>query len=222
VVTGGQDSVGLRVPSHPVARALLAAFAKLGGTGIAGPSANRFGRISPTTAQHVADDLGDEIALIIDGGACEVGLESTIVVCLGRTPVLLRPGGISIEAITRVLGRAPATQDAEAPRTSGMLDSHYAPRTRTRLLATTALAAAHAGGDNASVPPAVLARTVPPPAHYRGAWIVAGPGPEPYARSLYANLRLLDAAGAVEILVEAVPAAPEWDAVRDRLRRAAS
>src|SRR4029077_11723841 len=101
IVTGAQDSVGLRVPSHPVARALLAAF----GGGIAAPSANRFGRISPTTAAHVADDLGNAVASILDGGACPVGIESTIVAFAGETAILLRPGGIGVAELSRVLGQ---------------------------------------------------------------------------------------------------------------------
>jgi L-threonylcarbamoyladenylate synthase len=221
VVTGGQESVGLRVPSHPVAQALLAAFARCGGTGIAAPSANRFGRISPTTAQHVADDLAEDVEMIIDGGACAVGLESTIVACTGATPVLLRPGSIGIEAIARVLGRVPDLAAIDAPRASGTLASHYAPRTRTRLVPGCDLAAVNATREHGA-PRAVLARTQAPPPHFRGTWIVAGTDPAAYAQALYANLRKLDAAGADEILVESVPAGPEWDAVRDRLQRAAS
>jgi L-threonylcarbamoyladenylate synthase len=115
-VTGGQDNVGLRMPSHPVARQLLAAFAGLGGSGIAAPSANRFGHVSPTAAQHVADDLGDAVAMILDGGACDVGIESTIIAFTGREPVLLRPGGIAVEDVVRVLGTTPRAPDAGAPR----------------------------------------------------------------------------------------------------------
>ena len=137
VVTGGQDSVGLRVPSHPVARALLAAF----GGGIAAPSANRFGRISPTTAQHVADDLGDAVAMILDGGACAVGIESTIVAFTGDQPVLLRPGGIGVAALSRALGRPLARRRCGAPRASGTLASHYAPRTPATLVAADMLRA---------------------------------------------------------------------------------
>src|SRR4030095_7317100 len=146
-VTGGQDSVGLRMPSHPAARQLLAAFTALGGSGIAAPSANRFGHVSPTTAQHVADDFGDRVAMILDGGACDVGIESTIVAFTGREPVLLRPGGVSVDDLVRVLGKAPRAPDAEAPRASGTLASHYAPRTPARIVAATQLAReiAHAG-----------------------------------------------------------------------------
>jgi L-threonylcarbamoyladenylate synthase len=217
VVTGGQDSVGLRMPSHPVARAILQAFAAVGGRGIAAPSANRFGRISPTTARHVADDLGERVALIVDGGACDVGIESTIVAFAHDEPVLLRPGGIGAEAIARVLGRTPRAAAADAPRASGTLASHYAPRTPSRLVAAGALVGEirHAGDDVA-----VLARTIARPAAIRGTWITAARDPRPYAHDLYAHLRALDAAGAPRILIEDVPADDAWTAIRDRLARA--
>jgi L-threonylcarbamoyladenylate synthase len=216
LVTGGQDSVGLRVPSHPVARDLLAAFAG----GVAAPSANRFGRISPTTAAHVADDLGDKVALILDGGACPVGIESTIVAFAGDEPTLLRPGGIGIEALARVLGRAPRAPGAAAPRASGTLASHYAPRTRALLIAPDALHATigelGARGDRV----AVLARMLAPPADFTGPWITASTDAAGYAHDLYAHLRALDAANAAAIVIEAVPGDDAWLAVGDRLARA--
>lgn len=217
VVTGGQDSVGLRVPSHPVAQQLLRAFAAAGGTGIAGPSANRFGRISPTTPQHVADDLGDRVALVVDGGACAVGIESTIVAFRDGAPVLLRPGGVPAEAIERLLGRTLGTPDAAAPRASGTLASHYAPRTPTRIVAASGFAAAIAARDGQV---AVLAHAAERPADFRGTWIAAPADAVAYAHDLYANLRALDTAGAASIVVEPVPDAPAWQAVRDRLARA--
>ena len=213
-LTGGQDRVGLRVPSHPVALALLHAFHAAGGHGIAAPSANRFGRISPTTAQHVHDDLGDAVAIILDGGACAVGIESTIVAFDGDVPVLLRPGGIAVADLVRVLGRAPAQPGRHAPRASGTLASHYAPRTPARLVAA---------GELARSPPphaAVLARTVARPPAFAGAWIAAPATGVAYARDLYANLRTLDAAGAREIVIETLPDAGEWLAIRDRVQRA--
>jgi L-threonylcarbamoyladenylate synthase len=215
-VTGGQDGVGLRMPSHPVARELLAAFATLGGSGIAAPSANRFGHVSPTTAQHVADDLGDAVAMILDGGACDVGIESTIVAFTGREPVLLRPGGVSVEELVRVLGKAPRAPDAEAPRASGTLASHYAPRTPARVVASAMLARESARGGN---PVAVLARTVTRPADFAGTWINAPYEVDAYAHDLYANLRALDHVGATAILIEDVPGDSAWFAVRDRLTR---
>ena len=144
LVTGGQDTVGLRVPNHPVALELLRAF----GSGVAAPSANRFGRISPTTAEHVRQELGERVALILDGGACAVGLESTIVDLSRGVPVILRPGAIGADDIARVLGRRPrlrgefeaeaggAAEQGATPRVSGALAAHYAPRTPLELVAT--------------------------------------------------------------------------------------
>lgn len=208
-VTGGQDSVGLRVPSHPVAQALLRAFADAGGRGIAAPSANRFGRISPTTAQHVREDLGGEVALIVDGGACDVGIESTIVAFVDGAPQLLRPGGIGEDALARVLGAPLQSRRTDAPRASGTLAAHYAPRTPSRLVDAGAL---KGGGDVA-----VLARTIAPK---DARWIAAPQDARGYAHDLYANLRRLDAMGASAILIEDVPQGDDWDAVRDRLVRA--
>jgi L-threonylcarbamoyladenylate synthase len=178
IVTGGQDKVGLRMPSHPVARALLRAFAG----GIAAPSANRFGRISPTTARHVADDLGDAVAQILDGGACAVGIESTIVAFVNDDPVLLRPGGIDARDLHRVLGRAPGATDEAAPRASGTLASHYAPKTPANLVAADALRAQilQLGARDESV--AVLARTVARPSDFAGAWLRAPADAAAFAR----------------------------------------
>jgi len=217
-ITGGQASVGLRSPAHPVARALLAAF----GGGIAAPSANRFGHVSPTTAQHVADDLGDAVDLILDGGACDVGIESTIVSFATPTPMLLRPGGIALDAIAAVLGCEPAARDATAPRASGTLASHYAPRTPASLVASDALLAelAQLAGRDERV--AVLAFRAAPPEPFDGVWVRAPGDASAYARTLYANLRKLDAANADTILIEQVPAASTWAAIRDRLARATS
>jgi L-threonylcarbamoyladenylate synthase len=216
VVTGGLDSVGLRVPSHPVARALLTAF----GGGIAAPSANRFGRISPTTARHVADDLGDAVTMILDGGACDVGIESTIVAFSGDEPMLLRPGAIGLSDLFRVLGRAPRTRDASAPRASGTLASHYAPRTPAMLVAANALHAKIAQLGERDEVIAVLARTVVRPADFVDMWIDAPADVAAYAHDLYANLRALDAANVGAILIEAVPHDDAWLAVLDRLTRA--
>ena len=216
-VTGGQDRVGLRQPAHPVARALLAAFVAAGGKGVAAPSANRFGHISPTTAQHVADDLGDGVALILDGGACAVGIESTIVAFGDGEPMLLRPGGIVAADIARVLGRPPRAPDAHAPRASGTLAAHYAPRTPARIVSAPELASTCTGSAGAI---AVLARTLARPAQFVGAWVDAPHEAAAYAHDLYANLRALDAQGAAAIVIEAVPDDPQWQAVRDRLARA--
>jgi L-threonylcarbamoyladenylate synthase len=216
IVTGGQHSVGLRVPSHPVARALLEAFAD----GIAAPSANRFGRISPTTARHVADDLGDAVAMILDGGACALGIESTIVSFAGEEPVLLRPGAIAVPELSRVLGRAPGTPDAAAPRASGTLATHYAPQTPATLVAPEVLHAEIGQLADRDEAIAVLARTVARPPDFGGTWIHAPADALAYAHDLYANLRALDAANADAILIEAAPNGDAWTAVRDRLSRA--
>ncbi len=219
-VTGGQDAVGLRVPSHPVARALLRAFAALGGRGVAAPSANRFGHVSPTTARHVADDLGDAVGTILDGGPCDVGIESTIVAFTAALPTLLRPGGVALRDIARVLGGEPSGRDVRAPRASGSLASHYAPRTPALLVAPGVLGAEVLQLAERDERVAVLARTVAQPAAFDGAWHAAPRAPEAYARDLYAALRALDAADADAILIEDVPDDPAWLAVRDRLTRA--
>jgi L-threonylcarbamoyladenylate synthase len=219
-ITGGQDGVGLRVPSHPVAQALLAAFAAIGGEGIAAPSANRFGHVSPTTAMHVEADLGDEVAMILDGGASEVGIESTIVAFAHGAPLLVRPGGVGIDELTRVLRMRPRTTDAEAPRASGTLASHYATRTQAFLVPADLMRTEIAQREDRDERVAVLARTLDAPPPIDGPWIRAPLDASLYAHDLYANLRTLDAAGTDAILIEAVPETPEWLAVRDRLTRA--
>jgi L-threonylcarbamoyladenylate synthase len=216
-VTGGQDTVALRAPAHPVARALLAAF----GRGIAAPSANRYGRISPTRAADVREELGDRVPLVLDGGDCEVGLESTIVACLGGRVTLLRPGSVSRSQVEDVVGRI---EDAEAgaPRAPGRERSHYAPGTPLSITGAGELRreidAALARGERV----AVLSRSDPGQVPNRVAWRHMPEAPAPYGRALYAALRALDAAGADRILVEAVPSGEPWAAVADRLARAAS
>jgi L-threonylcarbamoyladenylate synthase len=219
-VTGGEDSVGLRVPNHPVAQALLQRFVALGGEGIAAPSANRFGRVSATTAQHVADDFGDTIALILDGGACPHGIESTIVAFTTGEPALLRLGAIPLEKIAAVLGKAPRPADAGGPRAPGTLASHYAPQTPARLLPPGELLGALGRHGSHGAHVAVLAHSVLQPPAFEGAWFDAPAHDAAYAHELYANLRALDALAADEIWIETPPDGPEWSAVRDRLRRA--
>lgn len=213
-VTGGQDTVGVRVPGHPVALALIEAS----GTAIAAPSANRFGRISPTCAAHVVDDLGDDVDCVIDGGPCAVGLESTILDLTGAEPRILRPGAISADDISRVLGAAlSARATTAAPRVPGSLASHYAPRTPLRLLQWADIAGAVESADAA----AVLSFADLPPG-CRPRWAVRMPAdPAAYGRDLYSRLREADASGCELILVETPPAEPLWWAVRDRLERAA-
>ncbi|AXE93470.1 L-threonylcarbamoyladenylate synthase [Paraburkholderia sp. 22099] len=230
-VSGGQDSVGLRCPSHPVAQALLEAFSALrdGHGGVAAPSANRFGHVSPTTAQHVRDEFGGTIH-VLDGGASDVGIESTIVDLSRGFPALLRPGRVTPQDIADVLGEAPRLpdgSDATAPRASGTLKAHYAPRTPLALLPFEAieplLAARHA--DRADERVALVAR-----ASRAGRWadaegvhFVAAPeDPHVYARELYGLLRALDRANVARILIEKLPDTIEWIAVNDRLGRAAA
>ncbi len=224
IVTGGQDSVGLRCPSHPVAQALLREFARVGSGAVAAPSANKFGHVSSTTAAHVRDEFGPEL-LVLDGGACEVGLESTIVDLSRGSPVLLRPGAVTREAIGAVLGVVPSERDAEAPRASGTLASHYAPRTPVALVDAHVLEGRVREELAAGKSLAVLARS-PWPGLMREAaalwWRVAPESPAAYGHDLYASLRALDANHADLIVVEAPPAGPAWEAIRDRLSRAAA
>lgn len=223
-VTGGQDTVGLRVPGHPVALELLRRFALASPgkpAGIAAPSANRFGRISPTTAAHVAEELGERVPLILDGGPCAVGIESTIIDCSRGTPVVLRPGHISPSHLEAVLGRLPDIEtSAGAPRVSGSLEAHYAPLTPLRMVAADRLldflnAQRHRGGKCA-----VISANQPPQAGMPHAWRLMPADPVGYAHDLYAALRDMDHAGVDLIVVEAIPSGPEWTAVADRLRRA--
>ena len=214
---GGQMSVGLRCPSHPVARALLAAARELGVPGVAAPSANRFGRVSPTQARHVVDEFEPGL-LVLDGGDSEVGIESTIVDCSRVHPVLLRPGVLTVAQIEAAAGEPLRAADAAAPRASGTLAAHYAPRARVRLVSAAALAEMARKQWPRGV--AVYSRTAPPSG---SAWARTMPGDaRAAAHELFAVLHDLDAAGADEIWIELVPQAAEWDGVRDRLSRAAA
>ncbi|MDR2165051.1 MAG: threonylcarbamoyl-AMP synthase [Zoogloeaceae bacterium] len=222
VVTGGQDTIGLRVPNHPVALGLLKAFASSGRPGrggIAAPSANRFGRISPTTAADVLEELGHRISLILDGGSCAIGIESTIIDLSRGAPVILRPGALAAEQLTKVLGEFSASNaSAQAPRVPGALVSHYAPHTPACLMPFEEILAyldAHARQHCC-----ILARTLPPvtrPAHI---WHMMEAGPGAYARDLYGVLRHMDRRFPDLILIEQLPDTPEWAAVRDRVGRA--
>jgi L-threonylcarbamoyladenylate synthase len=213
--TGGAETVGLRVPSHPMAQALLRAF----GGGIAAPSANRFGAVSPTTADHVVADLGDDVDYVLDGGACDVGVESTIIDLSRGAPVLLRPGGMARDVIEAIVGPL-ADADAEAPAAPGTLASHYAPRAEVIAAELHEVPAAVAAARGKI---AVLA-----PASAFTAWpaleVLAYPLPEDLpgiARALYAALRDLDAAGVDVVIAALPPAVGLGEAVGDRLRRAA-
>lgn len=217
-VTGGQSTVGIRCPAHPIARELLREFARIGSGGVAAPSANRFGHVSPTTAEHVREEFGEGLA-ILEGGPCEVGLESTIVDLSRGEAVLLRPGGIPREDIARELGRKTLLdRDAHAPRAPGTLAAHYAPRTALSLVNPGALEAELSMPGNV----AVLALREAPAAVRVTSWITAPADPARYGHDLYANLRTLDASGAKRIVVEQPPLDPAWEAVNDRLARAAA
>lgn len=214
-ITGGQDSIALRVPAHPVARALLREF----GGGIAAPSANRYGRLSPTRAEHVRSELGDAVDMILDGGDCEVGLESTIVSCLGGGVRLLRPGRVTRADIESIVGPLSEVGGA-APRVPGAMKSHYAPVTPLELVDPADLERRLAATGVSPV--AVLALRPAPPGWDADRWCVMPADPAGYGHDLYAALRTLDVRGASRILVEQVPGGDEWAAVRDRLTRAAA
>lgn len=227
-VAGGQDSIGLRCPSHPVARALLSEF-RSGQGGIAAPSANRFGHVSPTTAQHVIDEFGapgaGPLACVLDGGQCEVGIESTIIDLTRMDtlgPVLLRPGQITAAQIAEVLGRMPVLPDAAAPRVSGSLDAHYAPRTPVALAATVALPSllqqlAAAGRRYALIHHSAVTEA----AQGLMDQVRMPESANAYAHRLYAALREMDALAAELIVVERPPSDDSWQGINDRLRRAA-
>jgi len=217
-VTGGQDTIGLRVPAHPVAHALLEKF----GGGIAAPSANRFGRVSATTAQHVRQEFGAAVDLVLDGGQSEVGIESTIVDATGARPVLLRPGGIAARAIEQAAGASLGAPQAEAPRVPGSLAAHYAPATPLQLLEDDLLLELAATLTRQGKRIAVLARSAQRPLLTGLTWIAAPRDPREYAHDLYSNLRELDAEECEVILVERPPQLPEWAAINDRLGRAAT
>jgi L-threonylcarbamoyladenylate synthase len=235
VATAGLDAVAVRVPAHPVALALLQAA----GVPVAAPSANRFTQVSPTTAQHVVRSLGDRVPLVLDGGPCTVGIESTVVDCTGDDVVILRPGMLGRESLQAALadlgvhvrhGQRGAVSHAaarvaveEAPRAPGMADRHYAPQAEVWLFATDArdeIVAALAERATGGRPVVALVRTVTFPAPVQGTTMPNDP--DAYARALYAALHEADAAEAGLVLIEAPPAEDAaWEGVRDRLTRAA-
>jgi L-threonylcarbamoyladenylate synthase len=220
---GGQDSIGLRCPSHPVAQSLLKACLALGVQGVSAPSANRFGRVSPTTAQHVQSELGADL-LILDGGECDVGIESTIIDCTRGAPVLLRPGQITRPQIEAACGLPIQSKDAlsqPAPRASGTLESHYAPRAKVRLMSaqdiTDKLQALGPHANNLGVWSAQR-----PDAGAGVVWRLQPSQADQAAHDLFSVLRELDARGVQQIWVQLPPDTPAWEGVRDRLQRAAA
>jgi L-threonylcarbamoyladenylate synthase len=233
---GGQDSIGLRLPAHPLAQALLRACAALGVPGLAGPSANRFGRVSPTCAAHVLDEFGATVP-VLDGGPCAVGIESTIVDLSREQPTLLRPGQLGRDVIEACLGRPLAERSAASPRASGTLEAHYAPSAPVRLLGGDDLRSAMAaamdrgswtGPDGLPGRLAVYSRCswdrpdLQALARAGVLWRRMSDDAATAAHELFAALRELDATGPQQIWVEAPPEGPSWEGVRDRLRRAAA
>ena len=224
--TGGQDSVGLRCPSHPVAHAVLQACQQLDPPvwGVSAPSANKFGRVSPTTAEHVASEFGEEL-LVLDGGACEVGIESTIVDCTRGVPVLLRPGAITRDDIARTCGLRPLSKEeltADTPRASGTLLAHYAPNAKVRLMDAGQLQSALdiLGSEGKNI--AVYHRS-PLKCTAKGITLRAMPQQAlATARELFGTLRDFDEIGAQLIWIETPPDTADWEGVRDRLQRAAA
>lgn len=218
-VTGGQDSVGLRIPNHPVALALLKEF----GRGVAAPSANKFGRLSPTDAEAVAGEFADEVDIVLNGGPCEVGIESTIVDFSQEEPRILRPGMIQAQQIETVAGvqilAAALGRVTSGTRAPGGLPSHYAPRTPLKVVPSDQLTNTLHTLRSQNKKIGVLGFQPPEPGT---AWIVAKLDAQHYARHLYANLRKLDQENADLILVEQVPAEPSWEGIADRLQRAAA
>jgi L-threonylcarbamoyladenylate synthase len=226
--SGQQDSIGLRCPSHPVAQALLKECRVLGVPGLAAPSANRFGRVSPTTAAHVAAEFDPDL-LILDGGACAVGIESTIIDCTRGAPVLLRPGAITVAQVQNACGQAVLTQqalDSPAPRASGTLQSHYAPNARVRLMDAPTLQSeldiAKSEVQLGASKLAIYARSDLPLGTNKLIFRLMPSHAEAAARELFAVLRELDNLGVEQIWVETPPDTPAWAGVSDRLGRAAA
>lgn len=218
IVTGGQDTVAVRVPAHPMAQQLLTAF----GGGIAAPSANRFGRVSPTRAEHVRDEFGDSVRVVLDGGESQVGLESTIV-AIGPSGVrLLRPGAVTLAQLQQVVGEVQVGLPGAAPRVPGSAPVHYAPATPITIVPADEIDTRTEDASEGGRRIAVLAQRLPLKTYPSVTWINAGRRAEAYAHDLYANLRTLDKAGCEQILVQEVPADEKWDAIRDRLLRAAA
>lgn len=220
IITGGQDTIGLRIPAHPTAQELLRAFGK----GIAAPSANRFGRISPTCAEHVQRELGSSVSLILDGGACPLGIESTIIDFSQEQARLLRPGAVSVDQITRIIGNIVLPgESSQTPRVSGNLLNHYAPHTKLQLISTAALPQLRTVlGQGIKPPIAILAQSAY--ADFLDArihWVAMPQDPAAYAKALYARLHELDQMHFSCILVENVPQTSAWLAIQDRLTKAA-
>lgn len=218
IVTGGQDTVGLRCPAHPAALTLLQAF----GEGVVAPSANRFGRLSPTCAADVVAELGDAVDCIIDGGACQIGIESTILDLSDETPRILRPGAVTSLALAEVLGGIPKSVAAASPRVPGSLPGHYAPLSPLRLVEDECLEDIALDYLKKGRGVDVMSRRQPRESLTGVRWHLMPSAPTTYSRRLYAQLRAIDTVANQHILVERPPAVLEWEAVNDRLERAAA
>ncbi|MGE0581348.1 MAG: L-threonylcarbamoyladenylate synthase [Steroidobacteraceae bacterium] len=218
LITGGQDTIAVRVPAHPMAQQLLTAF----GGGIAAPSANRYGRVSPTRAEHVREEFGDSIRVVLDGGESQVGLESTIVACDPTGLRLLRPGAVTLAQLRQVAGDVQVGTHDVAPRVPGSTPSHYAPATPVTIVPADEIDTRAEDASEGGRRIAVLAQRLPLKTYPSVTWINAGRRADAYAHDLYANLRTLDKAGCEQILVQEVPADDKWDAIRDRLMRGAA
>jgi L-threonylcarbamoyladenylate synthase len=219
--TAGQATIGLRCPAHPVAHALLLRAGELGVPGIAAPSANRFGKVSPTSAAHVVDELGPDL-LVLDGGSARLGIESAIVDCSSGRPVLLRPGVLTRERIESAAGEALVEPTSDSPRASGTLASHYATEARLRVMPTEMLKAALQVLGSDPLKLAVYSRSVPSGVAPGVVHRRMPARPEQAAHELFSILRELDREGVHLIWVEEPPPGPEWDGIRDRLSRAAA
>src|SRR3974390_1878337 len=214
IVTGGQDSIGIRVPSHPMAQQLLKAF----GGGIAAPSANRYGRLSPTKPEHVRDELGDAVKVILDGGDSPIGLESTIVSCLENQARLLRPGFITRSQLEQVVGTLAV--GGITPRVPGDRAQHYSPSAPLESVGSDDLEVRAGEIVARQEKVAVLAMRPPLHAQRHRTWINAGKKPDAYAHNLYNHLRTLDRIGCVKIFVQSLPTDERWAAILDRVQRA--
>ena len=218
VITGGQDTIAIRVPAHPMAQQLLNAF----GGGIAAPSANRYGRLSPTRAEHVREEFGEAVRVVLDGGECQIGLESTIVSFEGEQVRLLRPGSVTAAQLREVLGELTLGAGGDSPRVPGGSPTHYAPTTPMTIVPSGEIDAQADAASSGGRRVAVLAQRLPLRSHKYVTWINAGRRPESYGHDLYNNLRTLDKAGCQRILVQRVPDGEAWEAIHDRLQRAAT
>lgn len=218
IITGGQKTIGIRMPDHPVARKLLTTF----GGAIAAPSANRFGRISPTSAEHVIEELDDVVDLVLDGGVCPFGLESTIIDLTSIKPRILRPGPITAEQISEALDETVVLENKNAPRVSGSMVSHYAPQTPMQIISSVEIEKKLPQLQKDYTNIVVMSRQ-PHPTYFPHVTYQAMPSdPNSYGQQLYAQLRNLDHLSFDLIIVEEVPDTHEWLAIRDRLMKASA